>query len=308
MLNELVPERVYVYQAPTNTGLIINKNEQTGIMVDSGLDDSQARKVYRQASKELNVEVKGVLTTHAHADHCGGHHWLQKQGVQVLAPPFEKAWVRHPVLMPYGLFGGVHPPEYLRNKFVWAQSAQVDHVLEVTAEWQWEEYYGIDFQVISLPGHTEGQIGISHGGVAFIGDALFTPQVLEKHKHLPFNVNLEQVFNSLESVENIHDKHIVPGHGPVLATGEELSQAISQYRKVLSQNLEQVMDLIKKHGESMTGEEILAKILVERGCQQLDKSLYLLFRTAVTAMLAYLEDKEKIESYVCEGNLVYDSL
>ena len=82
-LIELVPGKIYVFQAPTNTGILIDESKGTAAMIDSGIDDSQARKVYRRVTEELGVQVTEIFTTHAHADHCGGHFWLKKKDVRI---------------------------------------------------------------------------------------------------------------------------------------------------------------------------------------------------------------------------------
>ncbi len=306
MLTELVPDRVYVFSAPTNSGIFVDSSCQKAIMIDSGIDDAQARKIYRHITQEFEMELTDVLTTHAHADHCGGHFWLQKKGVRVFAPPFEESWVNHPIHMSYGLFGGARPPKELQNKFLKASETKVDDIL--TVEQENEKLSDYNISLTSLPGHSMGQIGIICHGVFFVGDAIFTPEVFTKHNQLPFNVDIEQVRSSLEKIILLVEKHeieyLVPGHGDVI-TKVELNEIISQYKQVLDKNVDEIVEFLREKGNDASSDEIVARILKSRGTDQIDKGLYFLNRATIQANLVYLEESGKISSRIEEGKLVY---
>ncbi|WP_143824693.1 MBL fold metallo-hydrolase [Natranaerobius trueperi] len=112
--------------------------------------------MYRLTKEEIGVEVFCVLTTHAHADHCGGHYWLRKKGVKICAPSYEEAGIKYPILSPLAIYGGAYPPDYFQNKFLKAIETEVDHIL-ITKK---QDFLGFEIDVIFLRGHTEGQIGI----------------------------------------------------------------------------------------------------------------------------------------------------
>ena len=356
MLEVLIPGKVYVFKAPTNSGVVLGpalptseEVERPAMLIDSGLDDSQARKLYRVVEEELGGKVKAVFVTHAHADHFGGLFWLHKKGIQIMAPPLERAVIENPILKPFSLYGGAYPPTFMRSKFLYANPAIVDLVLDPGVH----KYIGIEFEVMPLHGHSLGMVGVfiraettdsypngnegkgntqvvkrnesqtgnsdkeekSEIDAVFIGDALFTQEVLEKHNHLPFNVHLEAVFNTLERLDAMadecHVKYFVPGHGNVLPGNDAFKKALQKYRTVLEENLDKVIEIIGSDPEAPCKKEgeLVHEMMRFREADQLaDKSLFMLIHSAVRANLCYLEDQGYIESSVVQGELCYHRL
>ncbi|SRR6266487_4517 len=72
----------------------------------------------------------------------------------------------------------------------------------------------ISLQVISLPGHSTEQVGVAFGNTLFVGDAFFTPEILDTH-HIPFYTDVQAGLTTLSVLKTqiTPFKHIVAGHG-----------------------------------------------------------------------------------------------
>ena len=124
----LIPlaDRVWVLPGGVNIGVLANDDGQI-VLVDTGLNESSAKKALKAVREELGSEVVAVLTTHAHADHFGGNATIVKRtGAVVHAPKFDEAFLRYPLLQPASLFGGADPLDTLRGNFLLAEASPVD--------------------------------------------------------------------------------------------------------------------------------------------------------------------------------------
>lgn len=82
---------IFYLQGGSNMGLVVRDGK--GLLIDAGLDKDAARRALRVAD-ELGVVLEAVFITHAHADHFGGAHFLQRRlEVPFYAPALE-AWQR----------------------------------------------------------------------------------------------------------------------------------------------------------------------------------------------------------------------
>ena len=101
-LGILIPlaDRAWVMPGGVNIGVLANDDGQI-VLVDTGLNESSAKKALKVVREELGGEVVAVLTTHAHADHFGGNATIVKRtGAVVHAPRFDEAFLRYPLLQP----------------------------------------------------------------------------------------------------------------------------------------------------------------------------------------------------------------
>jgi ABC-type amino acid transport substrate-binding protein len=111
---------VYHLQGGSNVGLIVAGGE--ALVIDAGLDADAAKAILRHAA-ELGATVRGVIITHAHADHFGGATELARRtGAGVYAAGLEGAIVGQPLLEPLYLYAGASPIQELRHKFTLAKA------------------------------------------------------------------------------------------------------------------------------------------------------------------------------------------
>lgn len=120
----------------TNTWLLANPSEHTGVVVDPGPDDAGCLEHIVRACEQRDMEVRAVLLTHDHADHAG-----------CAAAAGERFGV--PVL---GLRDGSLQPGPLA----------IDGV-------------DLPMEVLALPGHSSDSVGfyVPDGDLIVTGDVLF---------------------------------------------------------------------------------------------------------------------------------------
>ena len=167
-------------------------------IIDAGL----APDVLIDHVRANHLEPKGVILTHAHADHIGGLDQVREAfpGVPVSIHPDEAPWLDDPELNLSNNFG-------LPMRFDAAERT-IEHgdTLELAGE---------AWRVIHTPGHSPGSVTIYNEelGLCFAGDTLFHGSI--GRFDFPTS-NGEQLFASIrKELYSLPDMTLVlPGHGP----------------------------------------------------------------------------------------------
>ena len=98
-MGNLIPlgDRVWVLPGGVNIGVVRGPGGEIAF-IDTGLNETSAKKALKAVREELDGEVSAVLTTHSHADHFGGNATVVKRtGAKVHAPVFDEAFLRYPL-------------------------------------------------------------------------------------------------------------------------------------------------------------------------------------------------------------------
>jgi glyoxylase-like metal-dependent hydrolase (beta-lactamase superfamily II) len=271
-------DSAYQLRGGANAGLIVQDGR--AVLIDTGLDRDTAKKILR-AMESLQLQLAGIVITHAHADHFGGASLLRSRaGAPVYAPRLEAAIVANPLLEPLYLFSGAAPPTALRHKFTLAEACPVDNLIEPG-----EAAIGeISFKVIPAPGHAPNQMMIAGGGACFIADACFAPEVLRKHG-IPFYVDVTQAAATLALLAQLDGSYaaFVPGHGEAAPSigpwaGENAAR-LAEIRQAVTQSLSDVTEL----GDILFQTASRLKVAIE------SPVTYYLTQTTVLACLSALE-------------------
>lgn len=205
-----ITDAVGVVTGGTNVG-VVRIDDRHVVIVDSGLNDTIARRVLRAVKDELNSEIVAIVTTHGHADHFGAHAFVhQRTGASVHAPELEACIIEHPELQPTLLYGGADPIDDLKNRFLQAEACRVDAIIDPGAT----NILGADVQIVPLPGHSLNQQGFVFDTVFFCADVVFPKGAIEKYK-LPYLYGLSKHLESLERCLSVPCSVVVPGHGPL---------------------------------------------------------------------------------------------
>ncbi len=297
-MGTLVPlgDGVWVIPGGVNIGVLAG-DEGRVVLVDTGLNDSSAKKALKTVREELGGDVVAILTTHAHADHFGGNAAVVKRtGAAVHAPAFDEAVLRYPLLQPALLFGGADPPDSLRGGFLLADPSPVDDIIRPGPN----EMAGVDIEAVPLFGHSPGQLGYVVGDVFFCADVVLPESVLARYR-IPYLFSLTDHLAALERARTVPHRVAVPGHGAVLKQGE-LDSLIDTNIALATRVADAVLEHTK---ESRTAEAILRKLLVRFGAPVTDAPSFYLLQPTVFAYLGHLHREGRIAHEVQDGRSLW---
>lgn len=254
-----------------NIGVVMGEGQ--AVLIDTGLDEGGVRKVL-QAIEQAGARVAAILNTHAHADHCGGNAFVKKRtGAPIYAPPVEAALVQSTELEPFTLFGAAPFPA-VDTKWFHAAPTPVDHLLEGSIE-----LCGLTLEIIPTPGHSINQVGIATTDVAFLGDALVAPELLERYP-IQYCYDVLAHRRTLASLPNLRQTWFVGAH---FRPTRDLEGLLAANRR----NLERTADAVLGTLSSPVGtEEVVAQTTEALGIFFMDPPAYLLNAAAVKAHLS----------------------
>jgi glyoxylase-like metal-dependent hydrolase (beta-lactamase superfamily II) len=264
------------------------------LIVDTGLDDSHARKLLR-ALEAQELRPTAILNTHSHADHHGGNVTILKSfpGLPIYAPPLEAAIINHPLLEPVYLYGA-HPPAELRSKFLLAPASPAQPVEAGNAV-----LGGVNVELIAVPGHASQMYAVRFGDVLYAADALFGPASLDKHP-LTFCMDSAAMKASARSLLELDVALCVPGHGePTTDLGALVKANLSAF----------VYLTAAVKGAVLFGPASVDDVLVQV-CEVLNISMtspgaFVLNRSVISAHLAELAATGAITLLVENNRLVF---
>ena len=295
MLVALGP-RVAVIPGGVNVGVLRGEGGRV-VLVDTGLNETSGKKVLRAVREAGTGEVVAILTTHAHADHFGANATVAKRtGARVYAPAPDEAMLRYPLLQPMSLFGGADPLDTLRGGFLLADPGPVDEVV-VPGPLVVER---IDVEVVSLAGHSPGQVGYLVDGVFFCADVVLPAGVLEKYR-IPYLFSVTDHLRALERAAGVACSVAVPGHGPVVGSLAELVEA---NRRLVEAVVEKVVELAI---EPVTAEVVLGGLLTQFGAVVTDAPSFYLLQPTVFAFLSHLHREGWVRHEVRDGRSLWSA-
>ncbi len=292
-------EHTWVIQGGANIGVIAY--EGRCLIIDSGMDKDAGRDILKQV-KKLGLTPTALLVTHAHADHSGGAHYLVGQtGLKVYATRVEAAVMAGPILEPLYLFSGAQPPRELQHKFLLAKPCLADVILAGNEN----SVDGIPVQITSLPGHSTEQVGVAFGETIFVGDAFFTPEIVDKHR-IPFYTDMQVGLTTLTTLKTqTHSfKHIVAGHGEIYTAAEQANRAIDYTMHRLESILEQVRVALAD-GTPRSLADILSAVATAQGATINALSQYVLCQTTVQSALSALYARGEVYPLFQNNSLLW---
>ncbi|TXT50030.1 MAG: metal-dependent hydrolase beta-lactamase superfamily [Spirochaetes bacterium] len=265
---------------PTNVGLLEFGGEAW--LVDSGNDKEAGRKLLALVQGR-GLKLKVILNTHSNADHIGGNAYLQgATQCEIWAPRIEAAFVEEPALEALMLWGG-SPPRELKNKHFEAKPSMVTR--KILGD---EKIEGASF--VALPGHFLDMTGVlTADGAFFLGDAAFSPEVLDKHK-VPFVLDHRLFRASLSKIQATPAKVFVPSHG-------EPSEDPLPLVKANIEALDRIHGIILESLKTpKTFEDALSALCDSFGIG-LNATRYALVGCTLRSLLTYLREERLVDSF-----------
>lgn len=285
-----VGEKSYFIESPAKIG-IYRQSEKEVYLIDSGSDKDAGRRA-RKVLDEQGWTCRGILVTHANADHTGGCQYLQKQyECPVFSGGIDSAITAWPVLEPAFLYGG-YPFRELRNKFLMAPPCEVTPFTDAA--------FPQEVGIIPLPGHFFDMVGFRlPEGTVFVADCLSSEETLQKYQ-VSFLYDVQAYLDTLDKVAAMEAGMLVPSHA---APAKDLSPLCAVNRhKVL-----EIADVVLGLCDGRAFEEILKGVFDHYGLE-LNYGQYVLVGSTVRSYLAWLKDTGKIDGAVEENRLLWKAL
>lgn len=276
-LTPLAPGILYLPGAVNS--LVLEDARGGALLVDTGLDESHARKLLR-ALDAAGLRPTGILNTHSHADHHGGNiHILRRhEGLKVFAPPLEEAVITHPILEPYTLYGA-RPPRELQTKFLLAPPSPA----RLAPEPGLARIGGVALELIEVAGHAAMMYAVRVGEVLYAADALFGPDALVKHP-LTFCADSRLQKESAAKLGELEGVRVVlPGHGEPTA---DLAGLVAVNLAAYARTTGAVQNALD--GVGATVDELLARVCDALGVEMTTPGAVMLNRSVISAHLTEL--------------------
>jgi glyoxylase-like metal-dependent hydrolase (beta-lactamase superfamily II) len=293
MALEQLTERVAFAPGGVNIGVVFGADD-AALLIDTGLNDTAARKVLRELTA-LGRRIVAIVTTHGHADHFGGNAFVVKRtGAHVYAPAWDEMILRYPLTQPLCLFAGADPPAALRGGFMLAEPSPVDVIYNAGPL----EIAGVKLEAVSLAGHSGNQMGLLCDGVFFCADVILPERVIERYK-MPYLYSVRDHLTALTRAAATPHSAAIPGHGPRL---EHVAESVAANRALVERVAAMTLELCRAPAMP---EDILADLLEQLGAEPSDPAAYYLLHPTVFAYLTYLEDQGLVRQEITRGRSLW---
>ncbi len=282
----------YWIQAPTNIGVYVVE-EGKCLLIDTGLNEERARKIDSILSMN-GLYPKYIFNTHGHPDHCGGNHYFRRKYPDVIigASRMEKFYMEN--------------PEYhvallnLAGPFATFKS-DMPHTIDILLENGVYEINNKKMTIITLVGHTLGQIGvITPERVCFVGDAVFSKSLIEKFSLL-YLFDIGKSIKTMRNVKKMDADYFVLGHGERVFNKDEFMELCEMNIRNIEMIEKQIVEFL---AQPALREEILQNIMIQNNIELTLKEYSIIFFT-LTVFLKYLYNKRLIDYFFDNGKLYY---
>ena len=193
--------------------MYVLRGENGDLLIDTG-NALTVRQLDRWIRRN-NFNIKWVLLTHGHYDHTWNARYLkQKYGASVIMHEKDKSLFcamenrpMYPTDNKHALL--VHIASKLVDAHV-SPFCRVDKYL-TDEDGEYLKNLGFDAEIVFLPGHTAGSVGVLSENVLYAGDAVSA--VKGKYNTAFFGEDLNAIYDSEKKILEMNADVIAPGHG-----------------------------------------------------------------------------------------------
>ncbi len=191
-----------------NAGII--QTPESIIFIDSGMSAHSGKYLWDFAKERMNgTEDLYLILTHKDTDHCFGMNEIKKHGATVIAHEHTAEILHSERDLSKNAIAKrarkqYHPEDVLGNVVLSRPEQTI--IRDTTIN------LGEEIQLLSIPGHTPGDIAVYHprSKVLFTGDAIL--EVMDPYVR-PDSINLKTWIRNLERLRELDIEWILPGHG-----------------------------------------------------------------------------------------------
>lgn len=255
-------------------------------LIDSGNDKEAGKKILKLLNDQ-GFNLKVLINTHSNADHIGGNAYLSSNtDVLIYSSEIENAFIKFPILESSMLYGG-NPFNELKNKFLMAKESNSIDISLLDS----------DLEVIDLPGHFLGMIGIkTKDNVFYLGDSLFGENIIDKY-HIFYIYDVEEFLKTLDKLFLLKGTFVL-SHASVT---DNIRPLIMKNRDKILEIITVILDILSR---PRTFEEILS-IVFENYNLKMDANQFVLVGSTLKSYITYLINKGDIEYYFDKNKMYY---
>lgn len=230
-----------------NAGFLLTDNFI--VHVDAGLTISDGEFLLKNSTERLRKKPQGIwlVLTHNHSDHIFGMDVFKREGAQVVAHKWVSYFLNHWTLPFFRRTKDTYKDFVIkmlvkRLSYSREQAEEIlgdvklslpDQVFDGDSSLKVDGEDSLEF--ICTPGHVPGEISVYHrkSQILFAGDTIYEGMPLTTRFGGP--KQWRQWIKSLEQLQQLDIKKIVPGHGNICGK-EEIQRNIEYLEKFLSKH------------------------------------------------------------------------
>lgn len=283
-------KNTYYLKCFANTGVYYLGNGEV-ILIDS-CDHKKSYSDLDAQLEERGWRVRMIINTHAHADHIFGDRFFrEKYGCEICSSRTESHLTDISDIEGRIYFNAV-PINRKNNYFFRPVSIYSKPLTEVSLP--------EGFEILSLPGHTFGMIGVkTPDDVWFLGDAVISKVTFESYK-MPFFFDVNESIRTQKMLATLKGQLFVPSHADVC-------EDIAPLALYNADCLEKLKEYFLSISDGRTVEEIFAlccrQLDLKFGMDQFGKLIF-----TVKCFLQALIDDGKLTAELCNYHLVYKKI
>jgi glyoxylase-like metal-dependent hydrolase (beta-lactamase superfamily II) len=157
------------------------------------------------------------------------------------------------------------------------------------------------FQILSLPGHSIGHIGVVTSDlVCFLGDALFSQYTMNKYS-LPYLYDIGESISSLNKIKDIEADYFLISHSEGFINKQELLSLVDLNLMNIKKYEEQILELLD---QPLTREEILENLIILNELP-MNFTQYHLYLSSISAFITDLYERDLISFSIENGKTYY---
>ena len=191
-----------------NAGII--QTPESIIFIDSGMSAHSGKYLWDFAKERMNgTEDLYLILTHKDTDHCFGMNEIKKHGATVIAHEHTAEILHSERDLSKNAIAKrarkqYHPEDVLGNVVLSRPEQTI--IRDTTIN------LGEEIQLLSIPGHTPGDIAVYHprSKVLFAGDAIL--EGMDPYIR-PDSISIKTWIRNLERLRELDIEWILPGHG-----------------------------------------------------------------------------------------------
>lgn len=277
----------YYIDGPTNCGVYVLNDKKEVLLFDCGFEKDGPKIL--EAIEKNGMTIKYLLFSHCHSDHSQGCQYIyERTHCKMIASKVERGFFRDPKLDIGFLYGGYPLDEY-DGKLMHIDMNDEIYALDEIPE-------GVEY--FHLPGHHAGMIGIkTKDDVYFVADTLGSIDLVER-AHILLIYDVKGYLESLEYVESLDGKIVVPSHSEVTIN---IKPVVEFNRNKIYEIMNVLLDYLK---EEHNCTECCSYIFSYYNLK-ITYNKYMLILSTVRSYLSYLSNSKRIKNYFKDNRLVF---